>query len=103
VDIQTLHKEFGENAQVVLSNVVPIAESYLDACDVLGLEIEDAENAILSVAKQYGGCVRCRHSRAVRGAEEYARKRGALPVTMRTCVLGLCQDTCQARESIIPD
>ena len=102
MDIETLHEQFGDKAQEVLQNVRLIAESYADACYILSLDIEDAENAILDAARQYGGCVSCRYSRASRNAEEFARKRGTLPIILRTCVLGLRQEVCTAREPIIP-
>lgn len=102
MDIKTLEPRFGENAEAVLSNVVDIAESYLDAAYTLNLEPEDVEYAVLNVAGKYGGCVACRYSRATRNAEVYARQRGSLPVTMRSCILGLRQDVCDSFEPIIP-
>lgn len=103
MDVKTLYERFGERAEEVLANVGPIAESYADACYVLGLDIEDAENAVLDAAQRYGGCVSCRHSRASRNADVYARQKSTLPVTMRTCILGLRQEGCTAREPIIPE
>ncbi len=100
---EDLRGEFGDSADVVLNNVSIIADSYTDAALVLDIDLDAVEQAILSAAKQYSGCVSCRHSRASRNAEEYARKRGALPVMMRSCILGLRQDTCSARESIFPE
>ena len=69
----------------------------------LNLDQDAVERAILRAARQYSGCVGCRYSRASHNADEYARKRGALPVTMRGCVLDLEQETCSAFEPIIPD
>jgi len=103
VDVAELQKRYGDNADIVLSNVAVVAESYTDAALALDLDADAVERAVLSAARQYGGCVGCRHSRASRNADEYARKRGALPVTMRGCVLGLRQETCSAFEPIIPD
>jgi hypothetical protein len=102
MDAMTLLERFGKQAEQVLANVRPVAESYADACHVLGLDIEDAENAILDMAQQYGGCVSCRFSRASQNADVYARQKGVLPVGIRGCALGLRQETCTAREPIIP-
>ena len=103
MQVDDLRSEFGESAAAVLSNVAVIAESYTDAALALDIDLDAVERAVLSAARQWGGCVSCRHSRASRNAEEYARKRGALPVTTRTCILGLRQETCSARESIFPE
>ncbi len=103
MDIETLQERFGDKAKEVLANVGPIAESYADACYVLGLDIEDAESAILGMAQRFGGCVSCRYSRASRDADKYAREKGTLPVALRTCVLGLSQEGCTAREPIVPE
>jgi len=103
VQAEDLRNEFGDNAGVVLNNVSIIADSYTDAALALDIDLDAVERAILNAAKQYSGCVSCRYSRASRNAEEFARKRGTLPVMLRTCVLGLRQETCSARESVFPE
>ena len=104
MNAERMMEKCGANAKQVLEAVYPIAESYADACLFLGLETEAAEDAILSMAGKYGGCLNCRHSRATERAVDYARQRGTLPITSRGCILGLRQDGCQAREPIInPD
>jgi hypothetical protein len=102
MDRAELHREFGDRAEIILSNVAVVADSYTDAALVLDLDEDAVERAILSAARQYAGCVGCRYSRATRTADAYARKRGAPPVTMRSCVLGLAQGSCSAFEPIIP-
>jgi len=100
---EELVERYGDRAEAVLSNVVTVAESYLDAAMQLDLDdLDGVERAILDVAEKHSGCVGCRYSRASRNAEEYARKRGALPVTMRGCILGLRQEDCSAFEPIMP-
>jgi len=100
---EELAERYGDQAETVLSNVVAVAESYLDAAMLLDLDdLDGVERAVLSTAEQYGGCASCRYSRAARNAEEYTRQRGALPITVRTCILGLRQDGCSAFEPIIP-
>ena len=94
-----LRGEFGEQAD----DIVAIAESYVEAATELGLDMDAVKRAILSAAREWGGCVSCRFSRAPRDAAEYARQRGSLPVMMRTCLLGLRQETCSARESVFPE
>lgn len=103
METNDLKAEFGENAGMALNNVAIIADSYTDAALVLDIDLDAVEKAVLGAARQYSGCVSCRYSRASRQAEEYARKRGTLPVMMRGCVLGLSQGTCSARESVFPE
>ena len=103
MEANELKAEFGESAGVVLNNVSIIADSYTDAALVLDIDLNAVERAVLGAARQYGGCVSCRYSRASRNAEEFARKRSTLPVMLRTCVLGLRQETCSARESVFPE
>lgn len=100
---EDLRGEFGDSADIVLSNIGVIADSYTDAALALDIDLDAVERAILSAAKQYGGCVSCRYSRAGKDADQYAAKRGRLPVTVRACVLGLRQETCSARESVFPE
>jgi len=103
MNAEELVERYGDQAGAVLSNVVAVAESYAGAAMLLDLDdLDGVERAVLSAAEQYGSCVGCRYSRASRNAEEYARKRGALPVTMRSCILGLRQEGCSAFEPIIP-
>ncbi|RLC53801.1 MAG: hypothetical protein DRI80_19785 [Chloroflexota bacterium] len=99
---EELAKRYGDQAEVVLSNVVTVAESYVDAALVVDVDMDSVERAVLDAAEKYSGCVGCRYSRASRNAEEYARRRGSLPITMRRCILGLRQDGCSAFEPIIP-
>lgn len=100
---EDLRGEFGESADIVLSNVGIIANGYTDAALALDIDLDAVERAVLGAAKQYGGCVSCRYSRAGRDADQYAAKRGRLPVTIRTCALGLRQETYSARESVFPE
>nr|MBC7245421.1 hypothetical protein [Chloroflexota bacterium] len=101
MNAEALLERYGGKARQVLENVRPIAESYIDACLVLDLDAEDAEDAILALAEMEG-CLSCQHSRAPRNAEEAARQKGYLPVQIRSCALGLSQDGCTARKPIIP-
>jgi len=99
--METLEERFRENTAAVLSNAAVIAESYRGAAYILNLEMEDVRNAVIGYAERYGGCVSCRHSRAPRNAEEYARRHGTLPITMRGCALSLSQNSCGSFEPIM--
>jgi hypothetical protein len=101
--VDELQREFGDYAEAALNNVAIIAESYRNAALALDIDMDDVEKAVLNAAREWGGCVSCRHSRAPSNADKYARQRGALLVMMRTCILGLRQETCGARESIFPE
>lgn len=97
-----LRKEFGDKADEIARTVAVIADSYTDAALVLDLGIDAVERAVLDMARRYAGCVSCRYSQAGRNADEYALKRGSLPITTRGCVLGLRQEGCTAYEPIVP-
>ena len=63
------------------------------------LDLEDIAQGLIAHARQWGGCVRCVHSRPSRYYIESEQKQGRnISIgtfwTIRTCVLGLSQGNC---------
>jgi len=75
----------------------PLVDSYLEFADILGISKDELIRALMQHAKNWGGCIRCKHSRL----NEYVYRQGLnkratmhMVWTTRTCALGLAQGTC---------
>jgi len=82
------------NETMAAANFARLVDSYADDFLDMGGEVASAmaEKTVRGAAKRFGGCISCVFSRKRQAVRSYESE-GPL---VRTCVLGLAQDSCES-------